>query len=83
MLEPFEKNIRNVWIRCSINLLLRHAGWVLTVAGIVAVLSILVERLLALSVIRYNSILSFWGIVVIAICLLWLENLRGSKCSSS
>ena len=72
MLEPFEKNIRNVWVRCSINLLLRHAGRVLTVAGIVAVLIILAERLLALSLIRYNIILSFWGVAITAIVLLWL-----------
>ena len=72
MLEPFEKNIRRVWVRCSINLLLRHAGHVLTVAGIVAVVIVLAERLLALSLIHSNTVLSFWSVVTIVILLLWL-----------
>ena len=72
MLEPFEKNIRSVWIRCSINLLLRYAGRVLTAAGGVVVLIVLAERLLALSILRSNAILSFWGVVIALIVLLWL-----------
>jgi hypothetical protein len=60
MLEPFEKNIRRVWIRCNINLLLRHAGRVLTIAGAAAVMTVLAERLLALSLIRYNTVLRRW-----------------------
>jgi len=72
MLEPFEKNIRSVWIRCSINLLLRHAGRILAVAGGVAGLVVLAERLLAFSLIRYNTVLTFWGITLALILLLWL-----------
>jgi len=72
MLEAFEKNIRSVWVRCSINLLLRYAGRVLTAAGSVAVLVVLAERLLALSLIRYNTLLSFWIVAIAAIVLLWL-----------
>ncbi len=72
MLEPLEKKIRNVWLRCSINLLLRHAGRVLTAAGIIAILSILAERLLAVNVISSPQVWAFWGIVIIYILLLWL-----------
>lgn len=72
MLEAFEKNIHSVWVRCSINLLLRHAARVLTAAGGAAVLIVLAERLLALSLIRYNTILSFWGVAIAAILVLWL-----------
>lgn len=72
MLEPFEKNIRDVWVRCSINLLLRHAGRVLMVAGIVALLVVLAERFLALSLIRYDTVLGFSGVTIALILLLWL-----------
>ncbi|MBN2314819.1 MAG: hypothetical protein JXM79_12885, partial [Sedimentisphaerales bacterium] len=72
MLEPFEKNIRSVWVRCSINLLLRHAGRVLMAAGILVLLVILAERLLALNLICYHIVLSFWGVTIALILLLWL-----------
>ncbi len=72
MLEPFEKNIRDVWIRCSVNLLLRHAGRVLTAAGLVAVVIVLAERLLAFNIIHVNTVLIFWGVAVVVILLFWL-----------
>ena len=72
MLEPLEKRIRSVWVRCSVNLLLRHTARVLVAAGIIAVLTVLTERLLALSVINYTTILSFWAVVTVAILVLWL-----------
>jgi len=72
MLEPFEKTVRTVWVRCSVNLLLRHTGRVLTAAGIVAVLIVLGERLLALNLIYSDTMLMVWGVAVAAILLLWL-----------
>jgi len=72
MLEPFEKTVRTVWVRCSVNLLLRHTGRVLTAAGIVAVLIVLGERLLALNLIYSDTVLMVWGVAVAAILLLWL-----------
>jgi len=72
MLKPLDKRIRSVWFRCTINLLLRHAGRVLIAAGIMAVLIILTERLLALSIINRTTILSFWMVVTVTILLLWL-----------
>lgn len=72
MLEAFEKNLRTVWLRCSINLLLKHTGRVLTAAGTIAVLAVLIERLLALSVINLWTVLSFWAVAIFLILLLWL-----------
>ena len=62
MLKALEKKLRRVWFRCSINLLLMHTGWVLTAAGIIAVLTVLTERLLAFSVISAWTVWSFWGV---------------------
>jgi hypothetical protein len=75
MLETLEKKLRSVWFRCSINLLLKHAGRVLTAAGIIVMLAVLIDRLLALGIINsVNSrvILSFSGAAIILILLLWL-----------
>lgn len=72
MLKPLDKRIRSVWFRCSINLLLRHTGRVLIAAGIIAVLTVLTERLLALSVINDRTILGFWAVVAVTVLLLWL-----------
>ncbi len=33
MLKTLEKKLRNVWFRCSINLLLKHTGRILTATG--------------------------------------------------
>ena len=72
MLKPLDKRIRSVWFRCSINMLLRHAGRVLIAAGIIAVLTVLTERLLALSVINDRTILGFWAVAAVTVLLLWL-----------
>jgi len=50
MSKALEGKVRKVWFRCSINLLLKATGRVLTATGIIAAMTILVERLLALSV---------------------------------
>jgi len=75
MLETLEKKVRTVWLRCSVNLLLKHAGRVLTAAGIIVVLTVLTDRLLALGIIdSVNSrvILSLGGLVMAVVLLLWL-----------
>ena len=72
MSKALEGKVRKVWFRCTINLLLKHMGRVLTTAGIVAVLTVLTERLLALSVINSLTAWSFGGVVTALILLLWL-----------
>ena len=72
MSKALEGKLRRVWFRCSINLLLRHTGRVLTATGIIAAMTILVERLLALSVVNSIIIWSFAGAVTVLILLLWL-----------
>jgi hypothetical protein len=75
MLETLEKKLRSVWFRCSINLLLKHAGRVLAAAGIIAMPAVLTDRLLALGIINsVNSrmIFIFSATAIILILLLWL-----------
>jgi hypothetical protein len=73
MLKPLDKRIRSVWFRCSINLLLKHAGRVLIAAGIIVALTVLTERLLALSIIKSMTVwILFSGMVTALVLLLWL-----------
>jgi len=72
MVKPLDKRIRSVRLRCSINLLLRHAGGVLIAAGAVAVLTILSERLLALTVITPATFWGFWALAMVLILGIWL-----------
>ena len=75
MPEALEKKLRIAWFRCSINLLLKHTGRVLTATGIIVMLTVLTDRLLALGIIKsINSrmILSFSAAVIVLIFLLWL-----------
>ena len=59
MLKIFEKNIHKVRVRCSINLLLNYAGQILIIAGIIAILAVLIEKLLALHIINQNTLIGF------------------------
>jgi hypothetical protein len=72
MSEPFEKNLRIVRLRCSINLLTKYAGWILAGAGIIAVLAVLIERLLALDVIFFQTVLGLASFVITMTMLIWL-----------
>ncbi|NQT01746.1 MAG: hypothetical protein HQ580_06980 [Planctomycetes bacterium] len=72
MLKALEKKLRLVRFCCNINLFLKHTGRVLTAGGIVAVLAVLTERLLALIVIDYRSVWSFWAVAAVLVLLLWL-----------
>lgn len=75
MLETLEKKLRSVRFRCSINLLLKHAGRVLAATGIIVMLAVLTDRLLALGIIKSTDtrmILIFSATAIILILLLWL-----------
>jgi hypothetical protein len=75
MLETLDKKLRSVWFRCTLNLLLKHAGRVLTAAGIIVMLAVLTDRLLALGIIKSinsQAILYFSAAAIILILLLWL-----------
>jgi len=72
MLKPLDKRIRSVRLRCSVNLLLRHTGRILVIAGVVAVFTILAERLLALAVITPATFWVFWAVAMVLVLTLWL-----------
>ena len=72
MLKVFEKNIQKVRQRCSVNLLLKYAAQVLIIAGLTAIIAVLIEKLLALSVIN-TSTLAIFGFVFAGLILgIWL-----------
>jgi len=72
MFKPLDRRIRNVRLRCSINLLLRNSGRILAAAGIVAFLTVLTERLFALTVITPATFWVFWAVAMVLILALWL-----------
>ena len=72
MLKAFEKKLRWVRIRCSFNLLLEQLGRVFAVAGVIGILTVLTERLLALRVINSFTLWSFTALVIALSFLLWL-----------
>jgi len=71
-LKAFEKKIRSVRLRCSVNILLRQAGRVAAVAGVIAVLAALLRQLLAVDVITGAGVAIFLGCAAAAVLLLWL-----------
>ncbi|MBN2588529.1 MAG: hypothetical protein JXA96_01600 [Sedimentisphaerales bacterium] len=71
MLKIFEKNIHAVWVRCSINLLLKYAGQILIIAGVIAIIAVMTEKLLALEVINSNTLIGFLLFVATAIFAIW------------
>jgi hypothetical protein len=70
--KVFQAKIQAVRIRCGVNQLLRQAGGVLTAAGVIAALAVLMERLLAVKVLAPWSMWVFSGAVVAAVLVLWL-----------
>ncbi|MEJ2647148.1 MAG: hypothetical protein P8016_01910 [Sedimentisphaerales bacterium] len=72
MLKVFEKNIKKVRLRCSINLLLKYAGQVLVIAGLTAIIAVMIEKLLALSVISPSTFAIFSLIFLALILGIWL-----------
>jgi Mg2+ and Co2+ transporter CorA len=82
MLKAFEKKLGVVRFRCSFNVLLEQSGRILLAVGIIAVLGVLIERLLALSIIHSWTLWSFSGVVIALIILLWSFN-RPSRMQAS
>jgi len=68
----FQKKVRLVQVRCGLNLLLQQIGRVLALAGIVAALAVLVQRLLAVVVMTPVVLWIFWGIAAGTVLVLWL-----------
>ncbi len=75
--KVFQKKIREAQIRCGLNLLLRQAGWVLAVAGAVAALAVLIQRLLAVQLLVPAALWAFWGVAAGLILVLWFLRLPG------
>jgi hypothetical protein len=74
MRKAFEKKLRWIRFRCSINLLLEQIGRVFAAAGVIGILAVLTERLLALSVINSWSLWVFLALVTALALLSWLFN---------
>ncbi len=70
--KSFKQKVRAVRIRCSLNLLLRQAGRVLALAGTVAILAALAERLLAMPVRMPPALWAFGAGAVLLILVPWL-----------
>ncbi len=73
-MKVFEKKLRWVRFRCSINLLLKQLGYVFAAAGVIGVLAVLAERLLALSVINSLTLWTFFALAIALTLLFWLIN---------
>ena len=73
-LKAFETKLRWIRIRCSINLLLEQVGRVFAAAGVIGILAVLAERLLALSVIDSGSLWIFFALMIAFTLLIWLVN---------
>ncbi|MHC4624672.1 MAG: hypothetical protein ACYS4W_12310, partial [Planctomycetota bacterium] len=74
MLKAFERKLGLVRVRCSINVLLEQVGRVLLAGGAVALLAVLIERFLALTVIYSWTLRMFSGAAAALALLLWLLN---------
>ena len=72
MLKAFENKLRLIRIRCSFNLLLEQLGRLFAAAGVIGILTVLTERLLALSIINSLTLWSFLTSVTALALLFWL-----------
>ncbi len=70
--KSFAKKISAVRMRCSANLLLRQIGMVLAAGGGVAVMVVLVERLLAVTVRTPSTLWAFAGVAALMTVIPWL-----------
>jgi hypothetical protein len=73
--KAFHKKVRAVQVRCSLNLLLQQTGRILVVAGVVAALAVLVQRLLALAIVTSSVLWVFWGVAAGVVLVLWFLRL--------
>jgi hypothetical protein len=74
MLKAFETKLRWVRFRCSLNLLLEQLVRVFAASGVIGILTVLTERLLALNVINSWTLWSFLTLVIALALLFWLLN---------
>ena len=72
-----EKRLRQVRLRCFVNVLLEQTVRILIIAGIAAVLAVLIERLLALKVINSWTVWGLAGAGAAAVIFLWIYRLPG------
>lgn len=70
--RAFHRKVQAVQIRCSLNLLLCQAGRVLIAAGVLAVVATLLDRLLAVPVLRPGAGWVLCGVSVSAAVILWI-----------
>ena len=75
MADTLNKKVRDVWIKCSINLFLEQAGRVLLIAGVLAVSAILIERLFGFPIINAWVKWGLWIVLAILIFVFWLRSL--------
>lgn len=75
--KSFGRKINAVRLRCSVNLLLGQAGCVVAMAGGVAVLVVLVERLLAVTVRTPATLWGFGAVGIAFILVPWLLKVPG------
>jgi hypothetical protein len=80
--REFHRKVLAVQVRCGVNLFLRQAGRVLAVAGVVAALAVLAQRLIALQVMTAWGIWSFWSLVAISVLILWVLRLPSRLAAS-
>jgi hypothetical protein len=73
--KEFHKKIREAQVRCGVNLLLGQIGLVLAVAGLMAALAVLVERLMAVQILVPSALWAFWGTLAGLTLVLWLSRL--------
>jgi hypothetical protein len=73
--KAFQRKVRAVRLRCSVNLLLGLGGTILLVAGVIAALAVLAERLLAVPVIVPWTVWTFTGVAIGLVLLLWVLRL--------
>lgn len=73
--KVFHKKIWAVQVRCGLNLLLQQTGRILAVAGILAGLAVLAQRLLAVTILSSLVLWVFWCIAGGAVLFLWLIRL--------
>jgi len=76
--KPFRQKLKAARTRCGVNVLVRQAGWVLTLAGGAVALAILSERLLAIRVLTVPVLWGFGSATAVLVLLLWLLRERCS-----
>jgi len=69
--KAFQQKIRAVQVRCGLNLLLQQAGRILAVAGVIAALAVVMQRLSALVILTSLVLWVFWGVAAGVVLLLW------------